>query len=100
MNRGDTANVVLNFTLDGDPIRPGDFDEIEFTFGEKQYTMTGGDITYDADAQTYGVFISQADSLALPDVFEYQVRFKKGIDVYSTRTQKAVLGKTLSSTVI
>ena len=40
MNRGDTANVVLNFTLDGDPIRPGDFDEIEFTFGEKQYTMT------------------------------------------------------------
>ena len=100
MNRGDTANVVLNFTLDGDPIRPGDFDEIEFTFGEKQYTMTGGDITYDADAQAYCVFISQADSLALPDVFEYQARFRKGTEVYSMKAQKGALGKTLSSTEI
>lgn len=100
MNRGDTANVILNFTLDGDPIRPGDFDEIEFTFGEKKYTMTGGGVVYDAEAQAYGVFISQADSLALPDAFEYQVRFKRGNDVYSTRTQKAVLGKTLSNTEI
>ena len=100
MNRGDTANVVLNFTLDGYPIRPGDFDEIELTFGEKQYTATGEDITNEDEEQAQGDFISQTDSLALPDVFEYQVRFKKGNDVYSTRTQKAVLGKTLSSTVI
>lgn len=100
MNKGDTVNVILDFTLDGEPIKPGDFDEIEFTFGNKQYTLTDGGVTFDAEEGVFKVFISQADSLALPDVFEYQVRFKKGIDVYSTRTQKAVLGKTLSSTVI
>lgn len=100
MNKGDTVNVILDFTLDGEPIKPGDFDEIEFTFGNKQYTLTDGGVTFDAEEDVFKVFVSQADSLALPDVFEYQARFRKGIEVYSMKAQKGALGKTLSSTEI
>ena len=43
-NKGDTINIYLNYTLDGDPITEGSLDEIEFTIGSHRYTLTGGEI--------------------------------------------------------
>lgn len=95
-NKGDTIVVNLTYTLDGNPIQQGDLDEIEFTFGSKSYTITNNGVVWNAEEGCYQVVISQADSLVLESVVEYQTRFKKDGYVTSVDVQKAKLGKNLS----
>ena len=56
MNRGDTLYIILDYTVDDAPITEGQFDEIEFSIGNKQYTMTDGDIEWDSDLSKYCLY--------------------------------------------
>lgn len=98
MNRGDTLDILLAYTVDGEPIHEGDFDEIEFSIGAKRYTLTDGDITWDEE-QGYIISIGQEDTLDMGRA-EYQVRFKKGSKVISSSVNTLTLGKSISKTVI
>lgn len=98
MNRGDTLDIVLAYTVDGEPIQEGDFDEIEFSIGSKRYTLTDGDITWD-EGEGYIISIGQEDTLDMGRA-EYQVRFKKGSKVISSSVNTLILGKSISKTVI
>lgn len=100
MNKGDTIEIVLAYTVDGEPLAQGDFDEIEFSIGTKRYTLTHEDITWDGDLGAYTLFIGQADSFAIGGQASYQVRFKKGSKVVSSNIQHLVLGGTISKKVI
>lgn len=99
-NKGDTINIYLNYTLDGNPILEGDLDEIEFTIGSNRYTLTGGDIVWDDNASLYMVKMPQQDTFNLKSTTRYQLRVRQGDDVGSTDVEEADLGDVLSKVVI
>lgn len=96
-NRGDTADIVLDYTVDGEPITEGQFDEIEVYLGNSRYLLSEGAVMWDAEIQKYRVFVNQADSLKFKNPIEYQVRFRIGTKVVSTDTRNKPLGKTISN---
>lgn len=97
-NKGDTINIYLNYTLNGQPIAEGDLDEIEFTIGSHRYTLTGGDIVWDGNL--YMVKMPQADTFDLKSTTMYQLRVRSGSDVGSTEVKESELGDVLSKVVI
>lgn len=99
-NKGDTINIYLNYTLDGNPILEGDLDEIEFTMGSHRYTLTDGDIVWDDNAQLYMVKMPQEDTFDLKSTTRYQLRVRKDNDVGSTDVEESELGDVLSKVVI
>ena len=100
MNSGDTIKIVLDYTIDGAPIREGDVDELEFTLGTKRYTLSNNDISWDNSLSAYTVFISQQDSLKLSKRPMYQLRIKIGEDVISSQRNVLILGDSLSKEVL
>lgn len=115
-NRGDTIDVSLAYTIDGEPITEGQFDEIEVYIGENRYTLEGETISttvgntttteiihqivWDSELGMYTIFVSQEDSFKLTTKTEYQVRFKLGTKVFSSNIKYMPIGKTLSNEVI
>lgn len=99
-NRGDTIDITLAYTINGEPITEGQFDEIEVYVGENRYTLTGGDIVWDNEQEMYTIFIDQEDSFKLTTKTEYQTRFKIGVNVISSKIKYIPIGKTLSNEVI
>ena len=98
MNRGDTLYIILDYTVDDAPIAEGDFDEIEFSIGNKQYTLTGGDIEWDSDLDKYCLFVDQDDTFAFSNPkTTYQIRLKKGKEVVSDNIKPFIIGKTISN---
>lgn len=99
-NRGDTINISLAYTVNGEPITEGQFDEIEVYIGENRYTLTDGTVVWDSGQKMYTVFVDQEDSFKLTTKTEYQVRFRIGIDVISSNIKYMPIGKVLSNEVI
>lgn len=101
MNKGDTIKIVLNYTVDNEPL-PEDFTgEIEFTIGSKRYTLTDETVAWDATEAAFVVNLSQADTFALGGTVQYQIRIKNAEgSVVSSGIQTMKLGNTLSSSTI
>lgn len=99
-NRGDTIDVSLAYTIDGEPITEGQFDEIEVYIGENRYTLTDGTVIWDSEQEMYTVFVDQAESFKLTTKTEYQVRFRMGTKVISSNIKYMPIGKVLSNEVI
>lgn len=99
-NRGDTLPIILDYTINGIPIEEWDLDEIEFTFGSRQFLMTHGDITQDPITGKYQLVIGQAASLTLGGSTKYHVRFKKDGEVTSSDIGIFKIGASLSSNQI
>ena len=78
VRHGNTLDILLDYTVDGEAITEGSCDELEFTFGESRYTLTGGGIVWSAYDSAYMVSLTQEETFALPDVVKYQLRVKKG----------------------
>lgn len=98
MNRGDTLYIQLDYTVDDEPLKEGEWDEIEFSFGNKQYSLTNGDIVWDDALEKYCVFIDQEDSFALKNyVTHYQIRLKKDNEVISDNIKPFAIGAVISS---
>lgn len=105
MNEGDTLKIILAYTVDGSPIEEGQFDEIEFSIGNRRYTLGNG-VVWDSEIGMYTIFISQQDSFAIglykgsKSNVGYQLRLRKGVWVASTKIKKFFLGETISHTII
>ena len=99
-NKGDTIDVLLNYTIDGNPIMEGDLDEIEFMMGTHRYTLSGGQIVWDSNTSLYKILIPQEDSFDLKSVTRYQLRIKQGVRVKSTDVEEAELGEVISRSVL
>lgn len=99
-NQGDTLDIILDYTINGDPLTEGMCDEIEVSIGDKQYTLTDGDIVWDSELEKYTLFVDQEDTLALQGITEYQVRFKIGTKVASVPISKLLIGNSISTQVI
>lgn len=103
MNRGDTIKIVLNYTVDGEPL-PENFDgEIEFVIGSKRYVMTGQNpgVVWDEAEAAFVVNLSQDDTFALGGNVRYQIRIKNAEgSVVSSGIQTMKIGNTLSATTI
>lgn len=99
-NRGDTIDITLAYTIDGEPITEGQFDEIEVYIGENRYTLTEGTIQWNSEQEMYTIFVRQEASLKLTTRTEYQVRFRMGTKVISSNIKYIPIGKTLSNEVI
>ena len=101
MNKGDTLYIELAYKVDGEPLKQGDWDEIEFSLGNKQYTLTGGDIIWDIELGCYCVFIDQEDTFNLNNIKDsYQIRLKKGREVVSDKIKPFIIGESISRKVI
>lgn len=99
-NQGDTLDITLDYTINGEPITEGLCDEIEVSIGNKQYTLTHNDIVWDNELEKYTLFVGQADTFALGKITEYQVRFKLGTKVVSVPIRKLIIGGSISTKVI
>lgn len=100
-NAGDTLNIQLTYTINGEPITEGQFAEIEFCIGTQRYTLTDEDIVWDSDTGYYTIFIGQADSFDLSGNARFQVRFKDTDgEVVSSDEDTIRIGKSISRTVI
>ena len=99
-NKGDTVPILLNYTIDGTPIEEMALDEIEFSLADLSYRLTEGQIAIDPASGKYRLMLSQETTLALDNVTDFQVRFKKGTDVTSTGINLIVLGDSKSKEVL
>lgn len=99
-NRGDTIDISLAYTVNGEPITEGQFDEIEVYIGENRYTLTDGTVVWDDGQEMYTVFVDQEESFKLTTKTEYQVRFRMGTQVISSKVKYMPMGKVLSNEVI
>lgn len=99
-NQGDTITFLLDYTIDETPLSEYNPDEIEFSIGEKRYTLTNGDIGIDESSGKYAVSLSQADSFNMGNVTKYQIRIKKDGEVVSSGVERILLGSSISRTEI
>lgn len=100
MNKGDALPIVLGYTINGEEITQGQFDEIEFMIGENRYLLSTGDIVWDEDVEHYVVFLEQRESFTLDRVAKCQCRFKLGDRVFSSKIKYLGIGDTMSNEVI
>lgn len=99
-NQGDTGYIELAYTINGEPITEGQFDEIEFYLGKSRYLLSEGDIVWDEDLGSYCVFINQDDTLRLKSPMSYQLRLRHGRDVISTNIERRAIGLSISKEII
>lgn len=99
-NAGDTLTLYLDYTVDGEQIAEGQFDEIEVSIGSKRYLLTDNEIVWDSEADMYKLWIDQADTFTFNKDTKYQIRFKFGNDVISTDKANLKLGESISRQVI
>ena len=99
-NQGDTITLILDYTVDSVPLVDYNPDEIEFSLGEKQYTMSGNAISIDSVSGKYAVNIGQADSFELEGSTKYQIRIKKSGQVISSKEKRMVIGDSISRVVL
>lgn len=100
MNSGDTLKIILNYTVDGEPL-PANFEgEIEFSIGSKRYLLSEAQIGYE-DGVGYCIHLSQEDTFDLSGVSSYQIRIKNAEgEVVSSGIEKLSFGKSLSKETI
>ena len=101
MNKGDTIKIILNYTVDGEPITESFDGEIEFTIADKRYLKSTGWVYWDDTERAFCVSIPQSDSLSLPKASKYQVRFRNSEGaVVSSGIETLALGDVLSRKTI
>lgn len=118
MNRGDTAFLMLNYTLNGDPLTEGSYQEIELQLNPQGNAMSvkkllslgeiqWGTVTYEdehGDEQTftgYYAFLTQEETFALRNgTNRVQLRILVNDEVGSSAISNVSLGEVLSSKVL
>ena len=107
MNRGDTANISLDISIDDTSITEGYADDIEVTFNPNQspYCVTkslkNGGIVWDTENETYVMRLAQSDTFKLRTGENgWQVRLLIGDDVISSDIQTIEIGPANSANVL
>ena len=116
MNRGDTAYLMLNYTINGEPLVDGAYQEIELQINKqgtdsiKKLLSTGeikwGMIEYEEEDKTktftgYYCTLSQNETFSLRDGSSYvQLRVLVNDEVGSSDISYFDIGQTLSKKVL
>lgn len=104
INSGNTLYIVFNYTINNIPIELfEDLTDIEFTYRNKQYYLSNGDISKDEETGKYYILIQQEDNFIKScesTTAAYQTRFKIGDEVVSDDISYLYIGRSLSSEVI
>lgn len=98
MNKGDALLLELDFTVNGESLKEGEWDDIELSLASKSYTLANGDIYW--DGEHYVLFMTQEDSMKLSFTNVYQLRLQKGDYVISSNVQKLRVGGGLSRLIL
>lgn len=107
MNKGDTLDIVIDYTIDGDAFTKDQFQEIELQF-ENQYDsskyvkllLSNGDITWDEEVGKYVTALTQEQTFRLSPACNYQLRVLVDDIVVSSEIGTMTIGDTLSRTVL
>ena len=97
-NNGDTVHIILEHTVNGVPLEDADLDDIELTVGNKQYTVSGGDI--ELIEGKFELFLDQEDTFALDSKTPYHIRIVKDGEVGSPEIKSFPVGGALSDKII
>lgn len=117
INRGDTGYLMLNYTLNGDPLEEGAYQEIELQINTQGATrsikklLTAGDIqwgtlTYVEESiektfTGYFAYLTQEETFLLKEGnTDVQVRIMLNDEVGSSAISPIKLGETLSKKVL
>lgn len=118
MNRGDTSFLMLQYTINGDPLVEGDYEEIELTINEDssfrcvKKLLSKGEIEWgvlnyldnEGHSQTftgYYAHLSQEETFKLArGQNEVQLRILDNDEVGSSAVSSMTLGRVLSSEVL
>ena len=107
MNKGDTIRLILDYSINEDPITEGQFDDLELQLNKDAFgkfhlkkLLSQNDITWDAELGKYVCHLSQEETFNLPNVVEYQLRCYDDGSVVSSRIDRFFIGDTLSKEVL
>ena len=118
MNRGDTGYLILSYTLNGEPLEQGAYQEIELQINRQgafpcsikkllsDGTILWGTLLYDNDGETasftgYYCTLSQEETFSLNEgEVEVQLRILEDDEVGSSAIDSFELGRTLSTEVL
>lgn len=100
MNRGDSCQVFLSYTVDGVPLADAELTDIEFMFGTSRFLLSEGTIVLDSETNQYTVTLTQDDTFKCNGWTSYQIRVKKGENVSSWCINSIYIGETISNEVI
>lgn len=113
MNKGDTLQITLNYTINGTPLEKDAYDDIELQLNSQSGTnsvkllLSAGDISYDDSTSKYKTFLSQSQTFKLKQSalnetsdIEYQLRILIGTKVISSSVGTFTLGPVLSKKVL
>lgn len=101
IRHGQTASIVLAYTVNGETLADYAPDELEFMFGGVQYLLSDGGIVWSDDENAFVVELDQTATFALPSTAQYQLRvLKDGVvgvsDIESVRIGAAISREVLS----
>lgn len=94
MNKGDALLIELDYTVNGESLQEGEWDDIEFALNDKSYSLSNGDIYWDGEA--YVCYLSEADTFDLRFTNIYQLRLAKDGYVISSPITTWRVGGVLS----
>lgn len=94
MNKGDALLIELDYTVNGEALQEGEWDDIEFSLNSKSYSLSNGDIYWDGEA--YVCYLSEADTFDLRFTNIYQLRLAKDGYVISSPITTWRVGGVLS----
>lgn len=117
MNRGDTSYLMLNYSINGNPLSEGDYEEIELTINEQssfrcvKKLLSEGEIVWGTmnyiendEEKTftgYYVHLSQEETFKLgKGANEVQIRILDNNEVGSSAVSTIDLGRVLSNEVL
>ena len=98
MNKGDALLIELDYTVNGEALQEGEWDDIEFSLNNKSYSLSNGDIYWDGEA--YVCYLSEADTFDLRFTNIYQLRLAKDGYVISSPITTWRVGGVLSKKYI
>ena len=98
MNKGDALLIELDYTVNGEALQEGEWDDIEFSLNSKSYSLSNGDIYWDGEA--YVCYLSEADTFDLRFTNIYQLRLAKDGYVISSPITTWRVGGVLSKKYI
>lgn len=115
-NKGDTACLLLNYTVNGEPMVEGAYDELEFQINHQwnsnsiKRLLSQGEIawetvTYEDDDGEhtftgYVIYLTQEDTFKMNGTFTYQLRVMVDGNVGSSPINELDIGAVLSRKVL
>ena len=103
MNKGDTIRLILDYSINDEPITEGQFEDLELQLNKESFgkfnikkLLSQNEIVWDSDLGKYVCYLSQEESFKLPNKVDYQLRCYEDGSVISSCISQFYIGDILS----